>query len=56
MDTVSQMRGLHPNGEMAIIGYLIGATIAIAVLPLVPFILLYLLIDRLTGVGSDRGR
>jgi hypothetical protein len=56
MDTVSGTRGMHPNTEMTVIGYLIAATIAVAVLPLAPFVLLYLLVDRVTGVGSDRGR
>jgi len=41
---------------MTVIGYLIAGTIAIAALPLIPFFLLYLLVDRVTGVGSDRGR
>ncbi|WP_449404993.1 DUF7535 family protein [Halosimplex halophilum] len=53
MDTVSKMRGLHPNSEMAIIGYVIGALIALAMLPLLPFFLLYLLADWLTSVGRD---
>lgn len=52
MDTVSRTRGLHPNGEMAVIGYLIGATIALALLPLLPVILLYLVVDWITS--SDR--
>ncbi|WP_459190713.1 DUF7535 family protein [Halosimplex sp. J119] len=52
MDTTSKMRGLHPNGEMNLIGYMIAGIIFLGMLPLVPFFLLWLLFDRLTSSGE----
>ncbi|MFC7143011.1 hypothetical protein ACFQMA_25265 [Halosimplex aquaticum] len=49
MDTTSKMRGLHPNAEMSFIGYAIAAVILVGMLPLLPFFLLWLLVDRITG-------
>ncbi|WP_436928026.1 DUF7535 family protein [Halosimplex amylolyticum] len=53
MDTTSKMRGLHPNGEMSFIGYTIAAILVVGMLPLLPFFLLWLLVDRITSGGEQ---
>lgn len=55
------LAGYHRNSEMNMIGYVIGAGSAIMLLPLLPFILLYLVVDWLTGAmrsepGADPDR
>lgn len=47
------LAGYHPNGEMSLIGYVIGAGVLVVLLPLAPFILLYLAVDWLTGSTSN---
>ncbi|WP_415383587.1 hypothetical protein [Halosimplex sp. TS25] len=53
MDTVSKSRGMYPNGEMSMIGYGIAAILFVGLLPLLPFFLLYYVVDKLLGSGGE---
>lgn len=51
---VSRSRGLAPHGEMGVIGYVIGAGVVIALLPILPFIAVLWLVVKLFGNESGR--
>jgi len=48
-DMVGKVRGAHPMAEMSVFGYLIAALLIPIMLPLLPFIALYLAYDRVAN-------
>lgn len=48
------MKGLTPDGEMGLVGYVIAAGVALLLLPILPFIALLWLLRKLGG-GERRG-
>jgi hypothetical protein len=47
--------GSKPNIQMNAIGYLIAAGLLVLALPLLPFLLVYIVFDRLLGSGDGGG-
>lgn len=46
--TVNETRGFRTDAEMGVIGYLIGAILLVLVVPLLPFLALVWLYDKVT--------
>ncbi|WP_135819928.1 DUF7535 family protein [Halostella litorea] len=53
--TVTELSGWEQNTEMSLIGYLLGAGTALLMLPLLPFLAVLWVFDRLFG-GDRTGR
>ncbi|MFB6141595.1 MAG: hypothetical protein ABEJ26_14315 [Halosimplex sp.] len=51
---LSAMRGLHPNSEMTVIGYTVFTLLLVVILPLLPFFLLYWVVDAFVGDDDRR--
>lgn len=47
--TVNEPRGFRSDAEMGVIGYLIGGVLLVVLAPLLPFIALAWLYDRVAG-------
>jgi hypothetical protein len=45
-DMLGDMRGAHPMLQMSVFGYLIGGLVLLVMLPLLPFLLLYVAYGR----------
>lgn len=55
-DQVSRNSGAAPNSEMGVIGYALAAGVAIALLPVLPFLAALWLLRKFAGGNPDRGR
>lgn len=54
-DTTGPKRGMHPNGQMNIIGWTIVVLMLPLLVPLIPFFLAFYLVDWLSGeAGGGR--
>ncbi|WP_224269011.1 hypothetical protein [Haloprofundus salinisoli] len=54
-DQISRQRNFTPDAEMGLIGGIIGAFIAVLTFPLLPFYLLFRVVDSLLG-GDETNR
>jgi hypothetical protein len=52
MRTVTAPYRSRPDGEMSILGLILGLGLVMVMIPLIPFILIYWVLSKLAGLGG----